>query len=126
MDAPPEHTEIPKLALGPPVADPVADSLPLAVVMAEAPAGPGSPILSKLYQESNLRLAADRVVLHPSVASECRVEDGGRAILETGCGRLDVWVSVDAGAPQGVVQLAAGPRTLDLCGSSPRAKVVRV
>ncbi len=41
MDALPEHTEIPKLALGPPVAEPVADSFPLAVVMAEAPAGAG-------------------------------------------------------------------------------------
>ena len=125
MDAVPERTEIPKLALGPPAADPVVNNFPLAVVMAEASA-PGSPILSKLYQESNLRLAGDRVVLHPAVASECRVEDGGRAILETGCGRLEVRVLVDAGAPQGVVQLAAGPRTLDLCGSSPRAKVVRV
>jgi anaerobic selenocysteine-containing dehydrogenase len=126
MDALPERQEIPKLALAPPAAPLMADSLPLAVVMTEGPAGPGSPILSKLYQESNLRLVADRVVLHPAVARECRVEDGGRAILETNCGRLNVQVSVDAGAPLGVVQVAGGPRTLDLCGSSPRAKVVRV
>ncbi|MDR3698029.1 MAG: hypothetical protein P4L56_00255 [Candidatus Sulfopaludibacter sp.] len=125
MDAVPERQEIPKLAFGPPAATLTADNLPLAVVMAEAPAGLGSPILSKMYQESNLRLAEDRVVLHPTVARECGVEDGGRAILEAGCGRLDVLVCEDPGSPQGVVQVAAGPRTLDLCGSSPRAKVVR-
>jgi hypothetical protein len=125
-DALPERPEIPKLALGQAAAPLTEDDLPLAVVMAEAHPGPGSPILSKVYQESNLRMAANRTALHPSAASECGVEDGGKAILQTRCGKLEIHVTLDAGVPRGVVKVAAGPCTLDLCGSSPRAKVVRV
>jgi hypothetical protein len=126
MDAPPERIEIPKLAPRPAAAPVTEDDLPLAVVMAEAYAVPCSPILSKVYQESNLRLAANRAALHPSAARECGVEDGGRAMLRTRCGQLEVLVTLDAGVPRGVVQVAAWPSTLDLCGSSPRAKVVRI
>ncbi|MGP8246441.1 MAG: hypothetical protein ACLQVN_18220 [Bryobacteraceae bacterium] len=126
MDAPPERTEIPQLPLRPAAAALTEDDLPLAVVMAEAYAVPCSPILSKVYQESNLRLAANRAALHPSAAGECGVEDGSKAMLETRCGKLEVLVTLDEGVPRGVVQVAAWPRTLDLCGSSPRAKVVRV
>lgn len=126
MDAPPERTEIPQLRFRQAAAPPTEDDLPLAVVMAAAYAVPCSPILSKVYQESNLRLAANRVALHPSAASVYGVEDGGRAMLQTRSGKLEVLVTLDAGVPRGVVQVAAWPSTLDLCGSSPRAKVVRV
>ncbi len=48
--------QIPKLALGRPPRTRWRTVFRWLVVMAEAPAGPGSPLLSKLYQESNLRL----------------------------------------------------------------------
>jgi len=125
-DAPPERNEIPKLALGAPATAAGENDLPLAVVMAEPYSVPCSPILSKVYQESNLRLAPNRAALHPSDAREYGVEEGGKAFLQTRSGKLEVEITLDAGVPRGVVQVAAGPRTLDLCGSTPQAKVVRV
>ncbi len=123
-DSLPDGREMPRLPSRAAAAPTSEDALPFALVAAEA-GGPSSPILSKLYQESNLRLAARRAVLHPADAADCGIADGGNAVLETRCGALPVQVSLDAGTPRGVVQVAAHPMILDLCGSSPRAKVVR-
>ncbi|MBZ5582833.1 MAG: hypothetical protein LAQ30_11650 [Acidobacteriia bacterium] len=84
-----------------------------------------SPILSKLYQESNLRLARNGAVLHPDSARSCGVEDGSRAFLETPLGQCAVEVALDPSVPPGFVQVAAGPEVLDICGASLRARVVR-
>ncbi|MGA2149056.1 MAG: molybdopterin dinucleotide binding domain-containing protein, partial [Bryobacteraceae bacterium] len=92
----------------------------------DAYALPCSPILSKVYQESNLRLAANRAALHPSAAGDCGVKDGCRAMIETRSGKLEVLVTLDAAVPKGVVQLAAAASTLELFASSARAKVVRI
>jgi len=81
---------------------------------------PGSPILSKLYQESNLRLGPHGVALHPS----CGLEDGARAMFQTLLGKCPVEVALDAGVPPGVVLAAASPAVLDLCANGARAKVV--
>jgi hypothetical protein len=126
MDDPPERAEIPKLPSRPIAAPPTADDLPLAVVMADTFALPASPILSKLYQESNLRLAANRAALHPSAAADSGVKDGGRALLQTRSGKLEVTVTLDPAVPRGVVQLAAAASTLELFASSTRAKVARI
>jgi len=126
MDDPPPRTEIPKLASRRATAPAAADDLPFAVVMADAYALPCSPILSKVYQESNLRLAANRAALHPSAAGDCGVKDGCRAMIETRSGKLEVLVTLDAAVPKGVVQLAAAASTLELFASSARAKVVRI
>jgi hypothetical protein len=125
-DEAPVHPAVPKLALLASAAGPTEDDLPLAILMAEAQPTPGSPILTKLYQESNLRLAANRIALHPSAAKSCGVADGGRAMLQTRCGKLEVQITLDESLPPGVVRVAAVPCTLDLCGASPRAKVVRI
>ncbi len=122
----PERPAVPKLVLASEKQPLTEDDLPLAVVIAEAHPGQDSPILSKIYQESKLRLAANRVALHPSAAAEYGVADGGWAFLQTRCGKLEIVVTLDAGVPPGVVQVAGGARFSDLCGSSPRAKVVRV
>ena len=103
-------------------AKPVAETpdLPLVVVFTrELP--PASPILSKVYQESNLRLAPNRVALNPS----CGLEDGTAATLQTVLGKCPVEVTLDAGIPPGAVQVTALPAVLDLCASGARAKVVR-
>jgi hypothetical protein len=82
---------------------------------------PGSPILSKVYQESNLRLAPNHVAMNPG----CGLEDGAPAILETLLGKCRVGVTLDAGIPPGVVQVSATPAVLDMCAAGSRAKVVR-
>jgi hypothetical protein len=125
-DEAPVRPAAPILALVASTANATEDDLPLAVLMAEAQPTPGSPILTKLYQESNLRLAANRIALHPSAAKSCGIADGGRAMLQTRCGKLEVQVTLDEGLPPGVVRVPAVPCTFDLCGTSPRAKVVRI
>jgi hypothetical protein len=108
-----------------PVAAPVRTAeeadLPLVVVLGRE-LTPGSPILSKLYQESNLRLGPHRVALHPS----CGFDEGARAILQTVLGKCPVRVTLDAGVPRGVVAAAASPAVLDLCAPGARAKVVAI
>jgi hypothetical protein len=100
---------------------PVEESeLPLAVVLTHEPM-PGSPILSKVYQESNLRLAPGRVALNPA----CGIADGAQAVLETPLGKCGVAVTLDAGIPPGVVEVSGSPALLDICAAGGRAKVVR-
>ncbi len=68
-----------------------ADSLPLAVVMTERAGRTG--FADSLQAVPGIQPAAapgPGGAPSRTVASDCGVEDGGRAILETGCGRLDV------------------------------------
>jgi hypothetical protein len=94
--------------------------LPLTVLMAEEHGGATlrSPLLSKIYQESNLRLGPQCIAMHPDAARNAGVEDGGRAILRTLTGNIEVDVAIDSGVPPGLVQAADGP------ARSARAKVV--
>ncbi|MGA2273172.1 MAG: molybdopterin dinucleotide binding domain-containing protein [Bryobacteraceae bacterium] len=106
--------------------EPPRDDLPLTVVVAEMRRdGLESPLMSKLERESNLRLSANRVAISPADAHANGIENGGRCVLETACGRLNVVVTIDAGVPAGVVEISGGPRMADLCGASQRARVVR-
>jgi hypothetical protein len=95
--------------------------LPLAVVLHHE-LTPGSPLLSKLYGESNLRLEPNHVAINPA----CGLEDGAPAMFETLQGKCRVAVTLDAGIPPGVVQVSASPTLLDLCADGARAKVVRI
>ncbi|HMD72116.1 MAG TPA: hypothetical protein VKF41_12265 [Bryobacteraceae bacterium] len=117
----------------PPAADfaagdaPPADDarLPLVAVLAETAAAtaPPSPLMSKLHRESNLRLGRSRAALHPGTARACGAGDGGRAVLETSLGKCEIEVVVDSSVPPGVVQVAAAPEVIDICGASARARV---
>jgi len=102
------------------------EDLPLVAITCEtrAAAAPLSPLMSKLYQESNLRLSPNHAVLNPVTARACGVGDGARAILQTRCGSAQIEISIDSGVPPGVVKVAAGAGMIDLCGASTRAKVV--
>ena len=54
-------------------------ALPAARLAADADVPPAaliSPLMSKVYQESNLRLAPNRVALHPAEARQCGLEEG--------------------------------------------------
>jgi anaerobic selenocysteine-containing dehydrogenase len=82
--------------------------------------------MTKLYQESNLRLAPNRVALNPSDARASGVTNGARAILQTRIGKCAIEVTVDPSVPPGAVQVGASPGIQDMCGLSTRAKVVSV
>jgi hypothetical protein len=99
-----------------------ANDLPLVAMLTEAPS---SPLLSKIYQESNLKLGPKQVAIHPDEARAAGVEDGARAVLETLAGRIDVEVRVDASVSRGAVLVARRAAVLDVCGAGVRAKVVR-
>jgi hypothetical protein len=102
------------------------DDLPLAVVAAEFNRGGlASPLMSKLERESNLRMAANHVVLSPADAHASGIENGSPCLLETACGRMNAAATIDPGVPAGVVEVAGGPRMAELCGANPRARVVR-
>jgi len=100
-----------------------ANDLPLVAMFVDAPS---SPLLSKIYQESNLHLGPGRVALNPDEARVLGVEDGGRAELETLAGRISVEVSIDPAVPSGAVLVASRAAVLDMCSAGSRAKVVRV
>ncbi|MGO9011589.1 MAG: hypothetical protein ACLQPN_15925 [Bryobacteraceae bacterium] len=125
--AAPEHGVLDAAGVGRSVTCPTLhDELPLMVVAAgPRRGGLESPLMSKLERESNLRMAANRVALSPADARSNGIENGGRCLLETACGRLSVVATIDAGVPAGVVEVVAGPRIADLCGASLRARVVR-
>jgi len=99
---------------------------PLVAVLAETAiaAAPASPLMTKLDQESNLRLGPGTAALHPDAARQCGVSDGGRAVLETALGTCPIRVVVDASLPPGVVQVAAAPETIDICGAGARCRVL--
>jgi len=102
-------------------------NFPLTVALCEPRAATAlaSPILSKLYQESNLLLGPNRVAMHPETVRACGVEDGGRGVLETALGGRRIAVVADAAVPRGMVMAAAGPEILDICGAFSRARVTQ-
>jgi len=100
--------------------------LPLAV-----PATPHAPLLmpplmTKLYQESGLRLAPNAVALHPGDARAARVEAGSQARLQTNLGNCVVTVTVDSAVPEGALLVGGAPGILDVWGPGVRAKVEAV
>jgi hypothetical protein len=106
----------------------VADSgaFPLTVVFTKTLDGraPASPLLSKVYQESGVRLAPFRIALHPDTARLSGVAEGKPALLSTSSGSASVGVSIDRAIPPGIVQLADGPGILDVFRPGAHAKVV--
>jgi hypothetical protein len=100
--------------------------LALAVAFTEPRCGAlGSPLLSKITNESNLRLGTHGVALHPSDARGEGLTEGSRARLETEAGAVSVDVRIDETVPPGVVQVGGGPDLQNVCGASLRARVVR-
>jgi hypothetical protein len=78
--------------------------LTLEIVTAETPVAPlASPLIGKMYRESNLRQPVNRIVLSQFDADRARVRDGGAAVLETASGRFAVIAAIDPGAPPGAV-----------------------
>jgi hypothetical protein len=104
-----------------------SNHLPLVVALSEMPGATGlvSPLMSKLYQESNLRVGRNRAALNPASARASGVGDGGRAMLRTALGKCPIEVTVSPSVPPGVVEVGASPEVLDICGAFSRARVAQ-
>ena len=103
-----------------------SSDLPLiAIHESQHPAALVSPLMTKLYQESNLRLAPNRVALHPGDARAANLPNGAHAILQTRIGKCSVEVTVDPSVPPGAVLVGGSSGIQDVCGANTRAQVVR-
>jgi hypothetical protein len=80
-----------------------------------------SPLMTKLYEESNLRLAPNSIALHPEDARDW----GTRAVLQTRLGKCAVNVLADPSVPRGAILAGSSPGIRDICGRGDKAKVVR-
>jgi len=99
--------------------------LPLVAIHESGQPALASPLMTKLYQESNLRLAPNRVALHPTDARAANLLNGAHAILQTRIGKCSVEVTVDPAVPPGAVLVGGSSGIQDVCGANARAKVVR-
>jgi hypothetical protein len=77
-----------------------------------------SPLMTKLYEESNLRLQPNAIALHPDEARS------PRATLQTRLGRCTVNVIADPAVPRGAILAGSSPGIRDIVGRNESAKVV--
>ena len=103
-----------------------APDLPLIAIRERNTSALVSPLMTKIYQESNLRLAPNRVALNPEDARAADLSKGGRAVLQTRAGKCSVEVTVDPAVPPGAVLVGSSSGIQDVCSADARAKVVRV
>jgi anaerobic selenocysteine-containing dehydrogenase len=88
-----------------------ADGLALVAFAARGTAGttPPSPLLTKLYQESDLRRPATVVAMGPAAASRLGLVDRQPVRVESPAGAVRAELRVEASLPPDRVALAAGP-----------------
>lgn len=112
----------PHLATAAPIPD-AGDPWPLRLSTTQ-PAAPAlvSPLMTKLWQESGLRLGPHRAALNPRAG----FEEGARAVLETPYGRCEIQAALDASVPPGVVLVAETPEIADIRGADGCARLVRI
>ncbi len=67
------------------------------------------PEMTKLYRESDLRDTADIAAINPGTARNRGLKDGGKAIIKTENGSVELKVRFDASVMPGVIQVAIGP-----------------
>jgi anaerobic selenocysteine-containing dehydrogenase len=68
-----------------------------------------SPLMSKVFQESDLRDVAGRVFVNPSTAASAGVKSGGRALVRTRTGSATVTVVESEAVMPGVISGVVGP-----------------
>ncbi len=78
--------------------------------------GPVSPLLTKLYQESDYRQCTNKALINPQTARTYRLREGRKAVLETKTGRIEVVVIASEEVMPGVVHVALGPDSDSLTG----------
>jgi anaerobic selenocysteine-containing dehydrogenase len=100
---------------------PATTGLALVAFAARATAGstPVSPLLTKLYQETELRASAAVAILSPETAAALGLGEGQPVAVEGTAGRAIAALRTDASLPPGRVALAAGP---DRAALQPRTR----
>jgi anaerobic selenocysteine-containing dehydrogenase len=90
---------------------PSADGLALVPFAVRGTAGstPVSPLLTKLYQESDLRPPTAVVAVSPATARALRIGDHRRVRVTSGAGSVIAELRHDPSLPDGRLALAAGP-----------------
>jgi len=78
-----------------------------------------SPLLGKLWQESDLRPAPGLAAGHPDSLRSLGWQAGPLARIESSAGQLPVRIEADDNAARGVVPLSAGPAYTQICDSPP-------
>lgn len=68
-----------------------------------------SPILSKVYQESELRPLSNTVMMNPRTAHELQIHSNDFAILETKNGTMNVRIKTDESVQPNCILAAIGP-----------------
>ncbi len=74
-----------------------------------ATANPGSPLLTKLYQESGLNCPPNQASINPATGTVCGLKDGGRASLESKVGAFVVNVHFNSSVMPGVILVSVAP-----------------
>jgi menaquinone reductase, molybdopterin-binding-like subunit len=72
-------------------------------------AGTVSPIMSKIFQESNLRAPGGTLLLNPATASAIGIADRSIVLVKTALGSVKAQLLVDASVMPGVARIAVGP-----------------
>jgi hypothetical protein len=71
--------------------------------------GQSAPIMSKVFQESELRPLGGEAFINPQTCLALGLEDGGMARVQTQLGSMEVRVHYDAGVVPRMVQVTVGP-----------------
>ncbi len=71
--------------------------------------GPVTPLITKLYQESEFRQGTNRALIHPDTGSLYRLRENRPAKIVTEAGELNVQVEFNDSIRPGVVHVALGP-----------------
>jgi anaerobic selenocysteine-containing dehydrogenase len=80
----------------------------LAVIPAAWLGADVSPLMSKLWVESDLKPRTQQIYVHPETAREFHLDDGRMALLQSSCGECTAAVCIAENLPRGVVAMAAG------------------
>jgi anaerobic selenocysteine-containing dehydrogenase len=73
-----------------------------------------SPLMTKLWVESDLKPSVQLVYMHPETAHRLALADGTNVRIETACGACQVEVRVDDTVQTGALEMAAGQAWLAL------------
>jgi hypothetical protein len=74
-----------------------------------------SPLLGKLWQESELRPSPRDAAIHPETLRAFNLAAGNSAVVQAAGGRLPVRLAPDPNLPPGMVALSSGPAFSQLC-----------
>lgn len=77
--------------------------------LAASGSGQVSPIMSKVYQESNLRHTSRQAFVNPVTAKSYRLADGKPMLIETSTGSMRAETHVSASVMPGVIHIEVGP-----------------